>query len=337
MDISSIVEAAPRRLADFSGRTVAVDAHNTIYQFLSSIRQRNGTPLKDRRGRVTSHLSGLLYRTTSLLEAGIQPVFVFDGEPHPLKRGTIQARTEVREKAREAWQAALDAGDLETAKSKAQQTSRFTSAMVEESTTLLDRLGVPWLLAPGEGEAMASFMAAQGAVWAVGSQDYDSLLFGAPRLIRNLTLAGRRKLPRRQAFVTVEPGLVTLEETLSRLQVTREQLVDMGILVGTDFNLGIKGIGPKRALDLIRKHGTAEAVLAEKGLEVEHLDDIRRIFLEPPPLEVPAFAAEAPREDLVMAFLCGEYDFSEARVRRALAKVLEAAKARTQQTLDQWG
>jgi flap endonuclease-1 len=336
LDISSIIEAAPRKLADFSGWTVAVDAHNTIYQFLSSIRQPDGTPLMDRRGRVTSHLSGLLYRTASLLEAGIRPVFVFDGEPHPLKMRTLAGRARVRDRAREAWQEALAKGDLETARSKAQQSSRLTQEMVDQSTRLLELMGVPSIRAPGEGEAMASTMAARKDVRAVGSQDYDALLFGAPRLIRNLTLAGRRKLPRRRAYVTVEPALVDLDETMRRLELDREQLVDLGILVGTDFNEGIKGVGPKKALALIKKHGSAENVLREMGLEIEHLDEVRRIFLEPQDGETGDLSGREPDVDEVVAMLCGEFDFSEDRVRRALDKVTAASAARNQQSLDGW-
>ncbi|MCK4717341.1 MAG: flap structure-specific endonuclease, partial [Thermoplasmata archaeon] len=222
VDLSSILEPVPRRLSDFSGRTMAIDAYNTLYQFLATIRQPDGTPLKDGEGRVTSHLSGLLYRTASIVAEGIRPVYVFDGRPPSEKMDTIKHRSSIRQKAWEEWQMAKEAGDMERARMKAQQSSRLSKDMAGEAKQLLFHMGIPYVQAPEEGEAQASYMAEKEDVWAAASQDYDSILFGAPRLIRNMTVTGRRKLPRKQVYVDVNPEEICLGSVLSSLEVTRE-------------------------------------------------------------------------------------------------------------------
>ncbi|MCK4970884.1 MAG: flap endonuclease-1, partial [Thermoplasmata archaeon] len=261
----------------WEGRVLALDAYNSIYQYLSSIRQPDGTPLMDSQGRVTSHLSGVLYRTSSIMAKGVRMVFVFDGPPHPLKKGTLDARREVREMARKDWKVALEEGDIEGARMKAQQTSVLDKTMVAEVKDLLDAMGIPWVDAPGDGEAQASHMNARGDVWAVASQDYDSLLFGSELLVRNATLSGRRKLPGRgrREYVQVVPERVDLRENLRAIGLTREQLVDAAILVGTDFNPGTKGIGPKSAIKLLKANKDLEGVLRVKDVDVEHADEIR--------------------------------------------------------------
>jgi len=334
VDLSSLLERNERELSQFKGRAVAVDAYNALYQFLSTIRQPDGEPLMDRQGRVTSHLSGLFYRTARLLEMGIKPVYVFDGVPHPLKRATLEARRLHREKAREEWEAALEAGDTETARVKAQQSSVLTRDMVHEATRLLEAMGVPVVEAPSEGEAQASYMARSGRVWAAASQDYDSLLFGAPRLVRNLTLSGRRKLPRKQVYITVHPEYIELQAVLDTLGVTREQLIDIGILVGTDFNPGVRGIGPKTALKLIKKHGTLEEVMKHRNLTIEHYQEIREIFLRPQVVEDVQLRWGTVDTDAVVEILCTEHDFSRERVQRTLSTLSQALQDASQSRLD---
>jgi len=334
VDLSDLVRPAARSLEDFRGKVLAVDAFNTLYQFLAIIRQPDGTPLQDRHGRVTSHLSGLIYRTSNFVAAGIKPVFVFDGKPPKRKARTIQGRVEVKVRAEREWREAVEVGDLERARTKAMQTSRLTSEMVGQSQRLLDLLGIPWVQAPAEGEAQASAMARAGTAWGVASQDHDALLFGSPFLVKNLAITGRRKLPRKNVFVDVQPEEIGLEATLKELGLTREQLVDIGILVGTDFNEGVKGIGPKKALAGIRKHGRAEGVLTEVGVEVEGLDEVRAIFLEPQVDASVAPAWRGPEPEKAKAMLCDEFDFSPDRIDAALGKFLDARKAAGQRSLD---
>src|SRR5437660_12288368 len=127
-------------------------------------------------------------------------------------------------------------------------------------------------------------MAARGDVWAAVSQDYDSLLFGATRLVRNLAISGRRKLPMREAYVQVDPEIIELTATLESLGLTREQLIDLGILIGTDFNPdGFKGIGPKTALKLLRASVNTENIARENAIvkPPTNLDQMQQTVLKP--------------------------------------------------------
>jgi len=336
VDLSDLVPATPRTLGDFANRSIAVDAFNTLYQFLSIIRQPDGTPLMDRQGRVTSHLSGIVYRTTNLLAVGIRPIFVFDGEPPRLKGRTIAARAEIKVRAQREWEDALLKGDLATARTKAMQTSRLTSEMVNQSRRLLGLLGVPCVQAPGEGEAQAARMAQTGDAWAAASQDYDAFLFGAPVLVRNLALSGKRKLPRKDVYVDVTPEQSDLAVALAKLGLTREQLVDLGILIGTDFNDGVKGIGPKKALALISRHGTIEAALGTIGADIPDAPAIRDLFLRPNVTDDIEVRWRDPDAEGVRRMLVDEHAFSEERVQSALDRVAGARKRAGQRALDQW-
>lgn len=334
MDIGTIAPGQSRVFSYFRGRAIAIDAYNTLYQFLSSIRGPDGTPLMDSKGRVTSHLQGVLSRTVSFIEAGIKPVYVFDGKPHPLKSGVIDERAMLREKARQEWEQALVEGDIEKAKTKAQQSSRLTREMVGDAKKLLGYLGVPCVDAPSEGEAQAAAMATRGDVWAVGSQDFDSLLFGAPVLVRNMAISGRRKVPRKQIWVDIGPEVITLQGTLADLSITREQLVDLGILVGTDFNYGIRGIGPKKALKLIKEHETLQKIMSEKGYIIQNMDEIRGIFLRPDVTYDYSLTWKNPAREQVLELLCAEFDFARPRVESAIDRLDAVREQGAQRSLD---
>jgi len=336
VNISEIVPSQPRKLEDFKGKIIAIDAYNALYQFLSIIRQPDGTPLMDSKGRITSHLSGLIYRTSNFLQAGIKPVYVFDGEPHKLKGETIESRQFLREKAMEEWKIALEEGDIERARTKAQQASRLTREMVDQSKLLLQKMGLPYIQAPSEGEAQASEMARKGDVWACASQDFDSLLFGSPYLVRNLTITGKRKLPRKNVYVDVEPELIELNSTLKALEISRDQLIEIGILIGTDFNPGVKGIGPKKALMLIKKHGSLKEILKEEGIELEGYEEIKEIFLNPVATMNYDLEWGQVDEEGVRSFLCEEFDFSVERIESALQKISDFKRLREQKSLDQY-
>jgi flap endonuclease-1 len=338
INLKDVIQARPEEdIGAFEGRVLALDAYNAIYQFLSSIRQPDGTPLMDAQGRVTSHLSGVLYRTSSIMARGVRMVYVFDGPPNPLKAETLRGRREVRTKARVAWEAALAEGDIEGARMKAQQTSVLDREMVAEAKVLLDAMGVPWVDAPGDGEAQAAHMCIAGDVWATASQDYDSLLFGTSRLVRNATLSGRRKLPGRgrREYVQVVPEVVDLRESLDSLGLSRAQLVDAAILVGTDFNPGVRGVGPKSAVKLLKAHRDLEGVLRVKGYEVDRVDEVRAIFLEPAVTD--DYGVDFGRVDAkaAMRLLVDDHQFSERRVESALEKLGASAPEPTaQRSLD---
>lgn len=320
-----IVTPEPIKFDDLKGKTVALDAANIIYQFLSSIRQSDGTPLMDHRGKVTSHYSGILYRTTSLIEKGVKPFYVFDGASSILKRNTQMKRSEVKEESRRKWKEALESGNIEEARKYAGRTSRMSTEIVEGSKKLLELMGVPYIQAMGEGEAQASYMVDKGDAWCVGSQDYDCLLFGATRMVKNLTITGGK--------ASLE--LIRLERVLEDLQITREQLVDVAILVGTDFNEGVKGIGAKTGINLIKKHGDVFKVLGEKNLEME-VDpvELRDIFFEHDFISDYEIKWRDPDHEGAVEFLAGEHDFSEDRVMNALNKLKKFDSG--QSSLEKW-
>ncbi|MDD1751474.1 MAG: flap endonuclease-1, partial [Methanotrichaceae archaeon] len=268
VDLGDLLQKKKIEIKDLSGKWVAVDAFNTLYQFLSIIRQKDGTPLMDSAGRVTSHLSGLLYRTTNLIEIGVKLVFVFDGEPFSMKAGTLQDRAETRMKAATAWEEALAEG--EDGFKYAQAASKINDEMLGDAERLIKAMGLPIVQAPSEGEAQAAFMASKEDAYVVGSQDYDSLLFGAPRVVRNLTITGRRKLPRKNVYVDVDPELIVLENELARMGLTRKQLVEIAIMCGTDYNSGLFGIGPKKGLKLVKENGDLETVLEKQEETIEN-------------------------------------------------------------------
>ena len=334
VDISGLIERKKIALEDLAGRSVAIDAFNTLYQFLSMIRQPDGTPLMDRDGRITSHLSGLYFRSAAMLEVGIRPLYVFDGKPPELKRKTIIERVTAKVQAEKDWKEALERGEVKKAFSHATRTSRLTDGMVDEACELLNAMGIPWVKAPSEGEAQISHMAKKGDVWAAASQDYDALLFGTPTLIRYLTLAGKRRLPSGKK-VDVSPEIITLHEVLESLKVTREQLIDMAVLIGTDFNDGVKGIGPKRSLDLIRKHGSLES-MGEAVAVPQQYAEVREIFLHPEVTDDYSVKWSKVDPEGVRKVMCDRHGFSVDRIDAVLGKISAQDNARKQVSLDSW-
>jgi flap endonuclease-1 len=261
---------------------------------------------------------------------------VFDGKPPELKRKTIEARISAKRDAEVEWKKALEEGDMKRALSKATRTARLDSDMIEESLSLLDGLGIPWIRAPSEGEAQMGHMARKGDVWAGASQDFDAILFGTPNLVRNLTLAGKRRLPSGKT-VDVTPEVVTLSSVLGELGVTREQLVDMAILIGTDFNDGVKGIGPKKALAIMRKSGNLEGVRSEGKVQVpDEYEDVRRIFLDPEITDDYKLVWKPVDAEAVRKIMCDAHAFSVDRVDAALARIAAKENVRAQSSLDTW-
>lgn len=339
VQLSDLTSPKPVEFQALMGKRIAVDAMNSLYQFLSIIRQPTGEPLRDRKGRVTSHLSGLLYRNANLMAYGILPIYVFDGKPPRLKGGVVEKRKEARDAAGKKWHRALKEGRLAEAKSYAMQSSRFTEEMLDDSKELLEYLGIPWVQAPAEGEAQAARMVIAGDAWAVGSQDYDSLLFGSPRLIRNLTISGKRKLPRKNIYVDVKPEIFYLKQTLEDLDITREQLVEVSILIGTDYNPGgIEGIGPKKAYAMIKEYGSAARAFEERGIEPGFdLEEIKELFLKHASTDDYTLEWRPPSMEKVLEFLCEERDFSRERVSKSIEKLETAYKeSKSQASLDAW-
>ncbi len=334
VDLGDLFERKEIELSGLKGKVIAIDAFNTLYQFLSIIRQRDGTPLMDSHGEITSHLSGFLYRTTNLIEEGIRPVFVFDGEPPLFKAATIEERKKIRTEAMEKWEEAKEMGS-EDMRKFAQASSHIKGNMIDDAKKLLGSMGLPVVQAPSEGEAQAAFMVRSNDAYAVGSQDYDALLFGAPVVVRNLAVTGKRKLPGKGVYVDVKAEIIELESGLVKNGISYEQLVGIGLLVGTDYNEGIKGIGPRKALKLLKKYGSIERGLAELNADISNLAEIKALFLNPQVTPDYELKWKKPDPEAITRFLCGEHDFSEARVVKAVERLLLASDE-GQQTLDRW-
>ncbi len=320
LPLRNIVTAQELPWAALAGRSLAVDGFNAVYQFLATIRQQDGQLFCDADGRVTSHLMGTFYRTTSLLSEGVLPVWVFDGKPPERKVGTIRSRIVAKEKAESAWQEALAAGDLETARRKAAQTSRLTKPMVDELEVLLKALGVPTVRAPSEGEAQAAAMAAAGSVWAAASEDYDALLFGAPRLVRGLAARGR-------GSAGTVAQLIDRAALLESLGIDGEELIVLGLVVGTDFNDGVAGFGPKKALKLVQEHLGFEKTLEKVGVDLEEARSVAEIFRHPDALEVGKLAFGPVDEGALKELLVETHGFSETRVKAAVARARSRPRA----------
>ena len=330
-NLRDLAQPETLELSALAGQRIGVDAFLTAFQFLTTIRDRSpegdGGPLKARNGKVVSHLMGFLNRTTTLLAAGIKPVFVFDGKAPDLKADEIAQRKARREEARTIHQQALEAGDFALAQKMAQRIISYTPEMVEETKQLLDLLGVPWVDAKAEGEGQAAVMATLGQLDAVATQDWDALLYGTPVLIRNMMTAGNKSHGR-----IVKAQKIILDDLLSEHQLTRAQLIDLAIMIGTDFHPGIKGIGPKTGLKLIKQYSTIEAICAEKDKELpQRLDEIREIFRNHPVNEI-------SNEDLVQGpvdveglkkFLIDDRQFSQKRFDNAMKLLEEAGLVRS--------
>lgn len=253
-----------------SGRVVAVDAHNWLYKYLTTtVKFTREAAYTTTDGDEVANLIGLVQGLPKFFEANITPVFVFDGVPTDLKSEEIQARREQRKETEALLEAARERGDpVEIARLES-RTQKLTDVIHDTTRVLLDHLDVPVVEAPAEGEAQAAYMARHDpAVDYAGSDDYDTLLFGAPYTLRQLTSSG-------------DPEVMDLRATLEATNLSWEQLVDVGILAGTDFNEGISGIGPKTAITEVKEHGDLWGVLEARGEDIEHADRIRELFLQP--------------------------------------------------------
>jgi flap endonuclease-1 len=340
LQISDIIPKKEITLESLKGKTLAVDAFNVIYQFLSTIRQPDGTPLQDSKGRVTSHLSGLFYRNINLMQEGIKLIYVFDGKHPELKKATQEKRMEAKHLAQEKYEQALDEEDIEAMGKYSKQLTHLDGEKIEESKQLLEAMGICVIQAPGEGEAQASYISRiEDEVYAIASQDYDCLLFEAPKLIQNLTLARKRKT--NSGYVEISPQIINLREVLVELEITQEQLICIGILCGTDYNPGgVKGIGPKKALKLVKEHKTAEAIFeaipnlgGEGKYKLEF--DWQEIFelMKNPSIDK-NYKIEFGKFDFAQVKeIMLEHDFSSDRIESQFEKIRQLNENKKQKTL----
>ncbi|WP_067957031.1 flap endonuclease-1 [Nitrosopumilus sp. Nsub] len=337
LNLKDLVIREKTTLEAFSNKIIAIDAYNAIYQFLASIRGPDGLQLTDSEGRITSHLSGLLYRNVNFLSLGIKPVYVFDGKPPSLKTAEIERRKQIKKDATIKYEKAISEGNLEDARKFAQQTTSMKDGMVKESKEFLTYFGIPFIEAPSEGEATAAHLTNTGQAYASASQDYDSILCGAKRLVRNFTSSGRRKIPNRNTYIDIVPEIIETQKTLESIQMSREELVDIGILIGTDFNPnGFERIGPKTALKMIKQHKRLEDIpqIQEQLNEIE-FEQIRKIFLAPEVAKVDEIKFNEVNYEGIVNYLVKERSFSEDRIQSTLNRLKKALEKKSQ-NLDQW-
>ena len=337
LNLKELVVREKTTLEAFSNRVIAIDAYNAIYQFLASIRGPDGLQLTDSEGRITSHLSGLLYRNVNFLSLGIKPVYVFDGKPPSLKTAEIERRKQIKKDATVKYEKAVAEGNMEDARKFAQQTTSMKDGMVKESKEFLSYFGIPYIEAPSEGEATAAHLTNTGQAYASASQDYDSILCGAKRLVRNFTSSGRRKIPNRNTYIDVLPEIIETQKTLDAIGITREELIDVGILIGTDFNPdGFERVGPKTAIKMIKQHKRLEDIpQIQEQLENIPFDQIRKIFLEPDVAKIDKIEFGETDYEGIVTYLSEERDFSRDRVETSLNRLKKNLEKKSQ-TLDQF-
>ena len=326
------------KLDDLKNKVIILDAYNILYQFLTTIRGMDGTPLKDSKGNTTSHLVGLFSRTTSLMQKGIKPAFVFDGKPPELKQKVHEQRNALKIEAEKKFLEAKERMDVEEMKKYAARTSRLSKDMVEEAKKLVSLLGIPSIQAPSEGEAQAAYMVKEGNGFAVGSQDFDSLIHGATKLVRNLSISGRRKRGKTAAYDTVKPELIDLSENLNNLGIDHNQLIALAMIIGTDYNPGgIKGIGPKNALKLVKQYKTDFDALFKEVKWNDFFDfgwtEVYYLIKKIPTTDDYELRWENADNEAIFKFLVDEHDFSEERVKSTLEKLKKGSAGKQQKSL----
>ncbi len=326
-------------VSDLKGKILVIDAYNNLYQYLTTIRRIDGSVLTDKHGHVTSHLIGLFSRTTTLMEQGVKVAFVFDGKAPEIKQKTWEKRTALKQEASLKFRAAEEAGDIKEMHKYAARTAILTKEMIADAKEVITALGLPIIQAPSEGEAQTSHMVKRGDAYASVSQDYDNLIFGCPLLVRNLSVEGKRKRAGKLAYTVVKPELIVLAEVLKELQINLEQLRVVALLIGTDYNPGgVKGIGPKTALKLVKEHEHDPASLFEKVEWDKYSPDLSWEELlktiETIPVTDDYTLEWKPINDKKLYhLLVEEHDFGEERVKKKMESLLLQTKAMAQKGL----
>ncbi|XP_041975019.1 flap endonuclease 1 [Aricia agestis] len=319
-------------IKNYFGRKVAVDASMSLYQFLIAVRSE-GAQLTSVDGETTSHLMGTFYRTIRLVENGIKPVYVFDGKPPDMKSHQLNKRAERREEAEKELQKATEAGDTASIEKFNRRLVKVTKQHSEEAKELLKLMGIPYVDAPCEAEAQCAALVKSGKVYATATEDMDALTFGADVLLRHLTFSEARKMPVQEFH---------LNQVLEGLELNQTEFIDLCILLGCDYCGSIRGIGPKRAIELIKQHRSLEEILKNidtaKYVPPEdwNFEQARKLFLEPEVADPKDLELKwcDPDEEGLVKFLCGDKQFNEERVRNGTKKLMKARTGTTQGRLD---
>jgi flap endonuclease-1 len=308
--LRKVASLEERPLSDFSGQTVAIDAHHFIYKYVNVMKRwADPDDYTTEQGQEVPNIHAFLQGIPSLLDHNLTPVFVFDGEPHDLKSEEIEQRKEAKKQAEKQLKNAKSRGDTEAIKRYRAQTTELTDAIHESSRGLLDRLGIPYVEANGAGEAQAAHMVKQGIVDAAMTDDYDALLFGSDLTIRQYSGSGPAEL-------------MSLSDTIENTGLTHSQIVDLAILCGTDYNEGISGIGPKRGQKYLSNGQRAEDVLAERDASVPDLDAIRSLFLDPPVAETSSdFSVDTPNIEAAESYTIDQWEVAPGLINDELDRL----------------
>src|SRR3989338_9014015 len=310
---------------DLKNQRIAIDASNMLYQFISSIRQRDGTPLMDSKGRTTSHLMGIMTRLSNLMAKDIKLCVVFDGKMPLLKLAEIENREHRKNLAAIKLENAIQEKNFEDVYKYSKQNLRLAKEMIDEAKLLINYLGLPVIQAPGDADAQAAFMGKNGDVEYVASSDIDCLVYGAPYLVTNLTLSMKRKLPNGQIVYT-KPDLISLKEVLGKLEISQEQLIVMAILIGTDYNKGgIPGIGPKKALTLVKKYNDYNKMFMELKADF-NWKDVFEVFTNHDIKKDYKLVWDEINKEKIISLLVDEHDFSLERVEKILIQKEQKTK-----------
>ncbi len=340
--LTELLTPTPLKLEDLKEKIVAIDAFNFMFQFLASLRGPDGALLTDSKGNITSHLLGMFSRTTHLMQKGVKCVFVFDGQAPALKQKERDRRKALKEQAQREYEIAKEQKDTENMRKYASRTTTITDNMVKDAKELIRALGLPVIQAPSEGEAQAAYMAQKGDVDFVASQDADVFLFQAPRVIRNLSILGKRKKISRLEYDIIGPELITLSDLYNQLGIDNQKLIALSLLIGTDFNpKGIKGIGPKTALKIVKESNTIEEIFqkAEWDQKCSGLSwqEVFEVFTKMPIIDEYDLTFQPIDEEKLVKILCEDHDFAQSRVTSTLSKIKKSQEPLKQKGLGDFG
>ena len=323
-------------VTDLANKVICIDAPMLLYQFLTTIRQSDGGYFTDKNGNITSHLIGINSRITKLMQYGLKLVIIFDGKPPELKKLEQQRRCERKKEAEEKYKIAMEKKDFAEMKKYASRSVHLNAEIIEESKEFLRAFGIPVIDAPSEAEAQGAQMVKNGDAYAVATQDADALMVGAPRIIKNLSLLGKHKKANKLNYQTYKPELVTLSDLLNNAGIDQEQLVLLSILVGTDFNPGgIKGIGPKNALKLVKEYPSKDKLKDALSDKIEFdFDEVYHTTKNIPVTNEYNLEWKNVDEEKIYEILVTRHNFSEERVKKNLESLKEYVNSKKQSSLD---
>lgn len=324
-----------RKIIDFSrlrGKIIAIDAQNIIFSLFSFAFKNNrfaDNIMTDSTQRAISHLYGLLYRMNFYYTKRIFPIFVFDGREYDLKRKITKNIINDFNWTKKEYQRALSR-DMKEARRIACGREFFWVNTIRESKALLNRLGVPLIESPSSAESQCADLVKKGIVNFANTQDFDTILFGCPKTIQNLSKTRKRKVRGKWVSEKINMLEINLMQNLDRLEINQFQLIDLAILVGVDYFKGVKGIGQHKALNLIKKYGTIENVIRNernkydfKQLTPEIIKKVRKIFIFPEVNKrIPTLYWNTPDKSKIYELMCEDHTLNKERVNNNIDKLM---------------